>query len=182
MRGTWVSETLLGERLPRPPKDVPQLPDVVPHGLTERQLIERHSSDPGCARCHERIDPFGFALERYDAIGRYRERSEAGEPIETDSRLPDGTQLDGVADLRDYLLGPRRDDFLDQFCRKLLGFALGRATQLSDEPLLSEMKSRLSADEYRFHLAVETIVQSQPFRNLRGTRYDEPSPGPPLAD
>jgi len=72
LRGNWISEVVLGEKLPRPPKDVPILPEEAPVGLTERQLIERHSSDPKCARCHERIDHFGFALEGFDAIGRAR--------------------------------------------------------------------------------------------------------------
>ena len=69
LRGNWVSEVLLGEKLPRPPKGVPILPEEAPAGLTERQLIERHSSDEKCAGCHKRIDPFGFALEGFDAIG-----------------------------------------------------------------------------------------------------------------
>ena len=69
LRGNWIYETLLGERLPRPPVNVPDLPERVPEGLTARELIERHSSEPGCAKCHELIDPYGFALERYDTIG-----------------------------------------------------------------------------------------------------------------
>ena len=74
LRGNWVSETLLGERLPRPPANVPQLPEAVPTGLSARQLIEQHSSLPECATCHVRIDPYGFALEQYDAIGRRGQR------------------------------------------------------------------------------------------------------------
>ncbi len=123
LRGNWVSEVLLGEKLPRPPTNVPALVDIVPEGLTERQLIEQHSSDTACAKCHARIDPFGFALENFDAIGRKRSRKAAG--LKTDARatLPDGTRIEGLDGLRDYLRVVRRDVFIRQFCRKLRGYA-----------------------------------------------------------
>ncbi|MBI1375796.1 MAG: DUF1592 domain-containing protein [Phycisphaera sp.] len=164
LRGNWVYETLLGERLPRPPANVPQIPDAAPPaGLTARQLIERHSSDPACAKCHKRIDPYGFALEQYDAIGRTRPR-----PVDTKTTLLDGKPLEGIDGLRDYLTTDRRDTIVTQFCRKLLGFALGRETQLSDEPLLAEMRERLEANGYRFSVAVDAIVTSPQFRRIRG--------------
>ena len=167
LRGNWVSEVLLGERLPRPPKNVPQLADTVPAGLTERQLIEKHSSDTACAKCHQRIDPFGFALEGFDAIGRRRDRDLAGRPIDTKTKLPDGSEIDGLPGLRKYLLVNRRDIFLRQFCRKLMGYAIGRESQLSDEPLLTEMQHRLAKNGYRFSVAVDMIVQSRQFREIR---------------
>ena len=173
LRGNWVSEVLLGEKLPRPPKDVPLLPDEVPAGLTERQLIEMHSSVESCAKCHARIDPFGFALEGYDAIGRLRKTAAGEQKLDLSARLPDGTNLDGLAGLQSYLLTKRRDDFVRQFCKKLLGFALGRAVQLSDEPLLDEMQSRLAANDYRIGIAIEAIVTSPQFRMIRGRDYDE---------
>lgn len=163
LRGNWVYETLLGERLPRPPANVPQLPEDVPQGLTARQLIEKHSSVAACAKCHVKIDPFGFALEQYDAIGRLRSAS-----VDTRTKLEDGTQIDGIEGLREYLLTKRRNDVVRQFCRKLLGFALGREVQLSDEPLLERMVKRLSENQYRFHIAVEEIVLSDQFRKIRG--------------
>ena len=162
LRGNWIYETLLGQHLPKPPPDVPQLPDALPIGLTERQLIERHSGDPACAKCHVRIDPYGFALEAFDAIGRSREAAD------TKAKLPDGKTIEGLNGLRDYLLKDRRDEFVRQFCRKLLGFALGRGTQLSDEPLLDEMLKRLKANDFRIQSAVEMIVQSRQFREIRG--------------
>ncbi len=168
LRGNWVSETLLGERLPRPPKNVPQLPETVPGDLTERQLIEKHSSDAACVRCHERIDPYGFALENFDAIGRFRQTDEARHPIKSHSQLRDGTALDGVDGLRAYLATERRDAFLKHFCRKLLGYALGRAVQLSDEPLLAEIQAKLPEHDYRVSTAIETIVLSRQFRTIRG--------------
>lgn len=163
LRGNWVYETLLGERLPRPPANVPILPDDVPEGLTERQLIEQHSSVAECAKCHRHIDPFGFALEQYDAIGRMRPAT-----VDTATTLADGTQIAGLDGLRAYLSVDRRDAVVRQFCRKLLGFALGREVLLSDEPLLAEMQNRLRANDYRFSSAVETIVASPQFQTIRG--------------
>jgi hypothetical protein len=167
LRGNWISEVLLNEKLPKPPKDVPQLPDVVPAGLTERQLIEQHSSVPACAKCHARIDPFGFALEDFDAIGRRRGNATGLPTIDTRGKLLDGTAITGLDGLRSYLLTTRRDDFVRQFCRKLLGYALGRAVQLSDEPLLDEMQIQLEKNAFRFAAAVETIVISRQFRQRR---------------
>ena len=166
LRGNWVSEVLLHEKLPKPPKGVPQLPDVVPAGLTERQLIEKHSSITACAKCHARIDPFGFSLENFDGIGR--SRAAVQPPIDTRTKLLDGTEINGLDGLRSYLLTTRRDDFVRQFCRKLLGYSLGRGTQLSDEPLLQEMQQELAKHDYRFSAAIETIIRSRQFREIRG--------------
>ena len=170
LRGNWVSEVLLGEKLPRPPKEVPQLPagETKTDGLTVRQLVAKHTSVPLCASCHQRIDPFGFALEGFDSIGRRRDRDLAGRPIDTQTKLPDGSEINGLTGLRDYLLETRRDAFLRQFYRKLLGYALGREVQLSDEPLLTEIEQRLARSDYRFSVAVDMIVQSRQFREIRG--------------
>jgi hypothetical protein len=157
LRGTWLTEVVLGEKLPPPPKGVPILPEEAPANLTERQLIERHSSDANCAGCHKRIDPYGFALEGFDAIGRARQ-------ADTQTTLPDGTAVDGLNDLRDYLLTQRRDDFTRQFCRKLLGYALGRSVQLSDKPLIEQMMRT----DLCFGSLVDLIVRSSQFRDLRG--------------
>ncbi len=177
LRGNWVSETLLGERLPRPPKDVPQLPadEAALEGLTVRQLVEKHTSDAKCAICHQRIDAFGFALERFDAIGRRRDKDLGDRPISTSVKTMDGKEFDGVDGLRNYLLTVRRDAFLRQFCRKLLGYALGRAVQLSDQPLLADMQAELKAKDYRVDTALEMIVRSRQFREIRGreTAYDD---------
>lgn len=171
LRGNWVCETLLGETLPRPPKEVPGLPDEAPAGLSERQLTARHSTDPSCARCHLRMDPFGFALENYDAIGRYRTGDAAGLPIDSRARTADGTELAGIDGLRGYLLSQRRDGFVRQFCRKLLGYALGRAVQLSDAPLLDAMQEKLAAEHYSVGIVIEMIVRSPQFRNIRGREF-----------
>lgn len=157
LRGTWLTEVVLGEKLPIPPKGVPVLPEEAPANLTERQLIERHSRDENCMGCHKRIDPYGFALEGFDAIGRARQ-------ADTKTVLPDGTAVDGLASLRDYLLTKRRDDFTRQFCRKLLGYALGRSVQLSDKLLIEQMMK----SDLRIGTLVEFVVQSRQFREARG--------------
>ncbi len=158
LRGMWLSEVVLGEKTPNPPKGVPTLPEEPPTGLTERQLIERHSSDPACAGCHSRIDPYGFALEGFDAIGRWRS-------ADTQTVLYDGTQVGGMADLRDYLVRQRSQVFVKQFGRKLLGYALGRSVQLSDQPLIEQM---VATEQTRVGDLIEQIVLSPQFRQIRG--------------
>ena len=167
LRGNWVAEVLLGEKLPRPPKDVPRLPeDEATEQLTVRELTEKHSNDPKCYGCHRRIDPYGYALESFDAIGRFRDRDLGGRPIQTRTRVMDGAELDGLDGLRRYLLTQRRDAFEKQFCRKLVGYALGRGVLLSDGPLITEMRQALKTKS--LGAAFEAIVRSKQFREIRG--------------
>lgn len=168
LRGTFFTEMLLGEKLPKPPKNVPPLAEAPPEGLSERELTALHSSAAACAGCHARFDSYGFALEEYDAIGRRRDKDTAGKPIDAATALPDGTPVAGAADLRTYLATARGAAFERQFVRKLLGFALGRGVQLSDEPLLDEIQAALAANGHRASVAVEAIVQSPQFRQIRG--------------
>lgn len=169
LRGNWVFETLLGDKLPKPPPGVPQLPEAVPAGLNERQMIEQHSSVAACARCHIKIDGFGFAMEGFDPIGRARVQ-----PGDLSGQLADGTRLTGLSGLKQYLGTARRDEFVRHFCKKLLGYALGREVRLSDEPLLRDMTKRLAGNEYRFQEAVEAIVLSPQFRMIRGADRVDP--------
>jgi hypothetical protein len=169
LRGNWLAEVLLGDKLPKPPKDVPRLPeDEAAESLTVRQLTEKHSNDPRCYGCHRRIDPFGFSLEAFDAIGRSRGKDLGGRPIDTRVRVLDGSEFDGLPGLRAYLVDRRRDAFLRQFCRKLLGYSLGRGVLLSDGPLLTRMRDDLKAGDHRFSGAVESVVLSRQFREIRG--------------
>ena len=133
-----------------------------------RQMTERHVSDESCANCHIRIDPFGFALESFDAIGRFRLEDLVGQTVDSRAELRDGTKFEGLDGLRSYLLKERRHDFLEQFCRKLLGFAIGRSVELSDQPLLDTMVQKLTENDYRFSAAVEAILGSEQFRLHRG--------------
>ena len=167
LRGNWIYETLLGQKLPKPPLNVPVLPEAIPDNLTARQLIEKHSSSKECAKCHERIDPYGFALEQFDAIGRKRES-----PMDTSTVLYDGTKIDGIKGLQHYIVSQRLDDFLEQFCRKILGYSLGREVQLSDIPLIEQMKNNLKKSDYRFHELVQQVVSSDQFRKIRGRLFE----------
>jgi hypothetical protein len=169
LRGNWLCEVLLGEKLPRPPKDVPRLPeDEAAETLTVRELTEKHSSDPKCFGCHRRIDPYGYSLEAYDAIGRFRDRDLGGRPIDVKTKVMDGSEIEGLDGLRNYLLTKRRDAFLKQFCRKLLGYSLGRGVLLSDAPLINEMRDQLRKNDHKLGVAFETIVRSKQFREIRG--------------
>ena len=169
LRGTWVVETLLGRRIPNPPDDVAQLDEdeVNKDGLTMRQQLERHRADAACATCHAKIDPYGFALEAYDPIGRLRERDRNGNPIDARAEPLDADAFEGLTGLQAYLL-KHQDEFTKQFCRKLVGYALGRSVELSDEPLLAEMQAQLKTHGYRFSTAMLTLVKSSQFRRHRG--------------
>lgn len=174
LRGAWITEVLMGEPSPRPPKDVPQLPpDEATESLTVRELTERHTSDKRCAGCHARIDPYGFTLERYDAIGRRRDQDLGNRPINDRATLRGGAQVQGLDGLRQYLLTSGREAFVRQFCRKLLGYALGRAVQLSDEPLLDTMQTQLAANGYRVGTAIDIILGSRQFREIRGRDHEQ---------
>jgi hypothetical protein len=173
LRGNWVVETLLGEKLPKPPPNVPQLPESeIGTDLTTRQLTERHTKEASCAACHIRIDPFGFAFENYDPIGRLREKDTAGRPVDAKSRLRDGTEFEGIDGLRNYLLTNKKDVIVRLFCRRLLGYALGRAVALSDETLINEMVAELNKNNGRVQAAVRTIVRSPQFRMIRGSEAE----------
>jgi hypothetical protein len=173
LRGNWVVETLLGEKLPRPPPDVPKLPEEEGSNtsLTTRQLVEKHVQNESCAVCHVRIDPFGFAFERYDAIGRLREKESSGLPIDCRATLRDGTEFEGIDGLRNYLLTKKKDVFVRLFCRRLLGYALGRSVALSDQVLIDQMAAAMSNDNAPLSEAVQMIVQSPQFQCIRGANF-----------
>jgi hypothetical protein len=172
LRGTWVVETLLGREIPNPPDDVPQLAsdEVDKDRLTMRQRLERHRSDAACATCHAKIDPYGFALEAYDPIGRLRDEDLLGNSIDAHAEQKNGKSFEGLRGLQTYLL-ENQDEFIKQFCQKLLGYALGRAVELSDEPLLADMQMQLAQNGYRFSAAVMPIVKSRQFRRHRSRNH-----------
>ena len=174
LRGNWVVETLFGEKLPLPTAHVPQLPaEEGADKLTVRQQVEKHAKAAECAVCHVRIDPFGFALEKYDPIGRLREKDLGGLAVDTHAKLRDGTEFDGIDGLRTYLLTKKKDVVVRLFCRRLLGYSLGRAVALSDTLLLDEMEAELSKNDGRISAAVQAIVQSKQFRMVRGSGFGE---------
>lgn len=181
LRGNWILDDLLGIPTPPPPNAVPDLPmdEKNDEGLTVAQLLARHRSDKACAVCHDRIDPFGLALETFDPIGRYRERDLNGKQIETRIQLHDETLVENSTGLMDYLgQEKQRRLFTRRFCRKILGYALGRTVLPGDEPLLAEIEKKLQANNYRFSVIVESIITSRQFRHLR----HDPLPTPAEKD
>jgi hypothetical protein len=168
-RGYWVVRRLLGERIPPPPPAVPELPkDEAKLGkLTLPQLLARHRADKSCAGCHRRFDAIGVVFEGYGPVGERRNRDLGGRPIETAAVFPDGDSRNGLPGLRDYLRDKRQDDFVDNLCRKLFSYALGRSLILSDKSTLDQMRARLAAENFAFGSLVEAIVTSPQFLNKR---------------
>lgn len=175
LRGNWVYETLLGQKLPRPPANVPQLPEKETgnNGKSMRQLVEMHVRAPECANCHKRIDPFGFALEHYDPIGRLRDKDLGGLPIDSNVQLANDVAFKGIDGLREYLLTKKSDVFLRVFCRRLLGYALRRSVTLSDQVLIDAMVDKVKTSDARVSDLVLAIVTSPQFRMIRGGDYPE---------
>jgi hypothetical protein len=169
-RGYWVVRRLLGEAIPPPPPTVPELPkDEAKLGeLTLPQLLARHRADASCAGCHRRFDSVGLAFEGFGPVGERRTKDLGGRPVQTRATFPDGAERDGVEGLREYLRAKRQDDFVENLCRKLFSYALGRSLLPSDDKALGEMRARLAADGYRFGSLVESIVTSPQFLNQRG--------------
>jgi hypothetical protein len=166
-RGQWILANLLASSPPPPPPDVPALQSVVDgRKLTPREQLEMHSSNRVCAACHVRMDPLGYALENFDVIGAWRTEDE-GSPIDVSARLPDGTNIDGVAGLRQVLLD-RKDDFTRAFTERLMTYALGRGVEPLDGPAVRAIVRRTAADDYRIRNVILGIVESEPF-NLRRT-------------
>jgi mono/diheme cytochrome c family protein len=169
-RGYWVVRRLLGERIPAPPPEVPELPkDEAKTGdLTLPQLLARHRQEKSCAGCHQRFDSIGLVFEGYGPIGERRERDLGGRPVDAQATFPDGSEGAGLDGLRRYLFEERQEDFLDNLCRKLLAFGLGRGLLPSDEAIIKKMRASLAADGYRFDCLIESIVTSPQFLNKRG--------------
>jgi mono/diheme cytochrome c family protein len=174
-RGYWVVRRLLGERIPAPPPQVPELPrDEAKLGsLTLREVLERHRADPSCAGCHERFDGIGIAFEGYGPIGERRELDLGGRGVDTNAVFPGGAEGAGLDGLLDYLRLHRESEFIDTLCRKALAYALGRTLILSDEPLIEEMKASLAREGQRIGVIFEAIVRSRQFQTKRGRRFSD---------
>ncbi len=166
VRGDYLYQVVLGFSSPPPPPNVPQLPEGAVKPASLREALMVHRTDQACAVCHDRIDPLGFALESFDPIGRFRTTDETGGKIDDTGELKDGTKFQGIAGLRDYLQ-KNQAQFTAQFCRKLLGYALGRQTLPSDRALLAQMQAALQQNGGRVSAAVVEIVSSRQFLNRR---------------
>jgi hypothetical protein len=169
---------LLGERIPPPPPNVPEIPaDEKKFGnLTLRETMARHRAEKSCAACHDRFDSFGLVFESFGPVGERRIIDLSGSAIDTRVMFPNGATGDGVVGLRDFFRGPARDAFSDNLCRKLLAYGLGRTLIPSDDQTIATMKANLARDGFRFESLVATIVTSPQFLNRRATATPKEQP------
>ena len=166
IRGKWILENILGMPPPPPPADVPELKDTTVSGkLSVRERLAEHRANPACASCHNPMDPLGFALENYDAVGRWR-TADGGEPIDPSGELADGTHVAGVSDLEQALLD-RPELFASALAEKLLTFALGRGVERHDAPASRKIVRAASEDNFRFSSLILGIASSTPFQMRR---------------
>ena len=163
LRGKWIMENILGTPPPPPPPNVPSLAEnEQTKVLTMRQRMEQHRANPACASCHVRMDPLGFALENFDAVGGWR-TSDAGVPIDSSGVLPDGTKFNGPGELRNLLL-TKRDQFAATVTERLLTYALGRGVDYYDQPAIRNILRQAAPSDYRWSSLVLGIVKSTPFQ------------------
>ena len=168
VRGKWILENLLGTPPPPPPPDVPELEEQAESGgaTSLRARLEAHRANPVCSGCHSRMDPLGFALENFDAVGQWRDADAGGAPIDTAGVLPDGAAFDGLPALRDILHG-RRGEFVATVAEKLLTYALGRGVEHYDRPAIRAIVREAAADDYRWSSIILGITRSLPFQMRR---------------
>ncbi len=169
-RGRWVLEQILGSPPPPPPPNVPELEeehDAIT-GTTLRERLEQHRDDPACANCHAKMDPIGFAMENYNAIGRYRTK-DGEQDIDTAGQLPDGTSFEGFSDLK-HILKNRKKQFAQCLTEKMLTYAIGRGLEYYDRPTIERIVTELETKDYRISVLITEIVKSDPFRLRRGTK------------
>lgn len=165
LRGRWLLETLLGETVQPPPPGIPALRESSPEHGSLREQLEQHRADPACSSCHQLMDPLGFALEQFDAVGRLRQQDGVF-PVDASAVLPDGTQIQGVSGLVSVLQQPKRQQqFQRLFIRRLLGYALGRELDRFDEPVIEHCLHQLQQQGQRSGVLLEEIAVSVPFRS-----------------
>jgi hypothetical protein len=166
-RGHWILTNLLAAPPPPPPPDIPALKTTLDgRVLSAREQLELHRADPACSSCHAKMDPLGYALESFDAVGVYRTQ-EAGRPLDVTATLPDGTEFRAPSGLRKVMM-ERKDEFTRAFTERLLTYALGRGTEAPDMPTVRGIARAAAQDGYRLRAIILGIVKSEPF-NLRRT-------------
>ncbi len=164
LRGRWVLESLLGDKVPPPPPDVPALEEAETAGhKTLREQLEVHRLKSECASCHDKMDPLGFGLENFDALGRWRDR-DRGQEIDAKGTLPSGKTFSGPAGLKSVLM-ERKDAVIKHLVRKMTGYAYGRELNKFDECVVDRATEALQQNEYRSSVLVEQIAMSFPFRH-----------------
>jgi hypothetical protein len=164
----------MGTPPPAPPPNVPALKDQAQGGkiLSIRQLLEEHRKNPPCSTCHAVMDPLGFALETFNAVGDYRTKDASG-PIDSSGQLADGTKIKGVVELREALL-KHPEYFVGTLTEKLLTYALGRPLEYYDMPVVRRIVDQAAGKDYRFSSLITGIVKSEPFEMKRAPESDAP--------
>jgi len=172
MRGKWVLANILGSPPPAPPADVPALNEAGAEGQprSQRERMEMHRKNPACAACHQRMDPLGFALENFDAVGKWRTQAD-GAPIDASASLPDGTGFSSAAGLRS-LVASHKEDFARTLASKLLAYAIGRGIEFSDQPAIRKIAHESAQNAYRWSSIILGVVNSVPFRMGTATPSD----------
>jgi hypothetical protein len=170
-----VIESLLGEKIPPPPPDVPALDDKAAEkdtGFSLRRQLEQHRLKAECAACHDKMDPLGFGLENYDVLGRWRDELH-GAPVDARGTLPSGEAYEGPAGLKQILLA-RKEKIIRHLARKMTGFALGRELNKFDNCVMDEAMTALANNDWRATVLVETIAMSYPFHHRFYPKQDQP--------
>lgn len=168
-RGVWVLEQVLGEHVPPPPPNIPTLEKQdkqTVENLTLRQRTELHVKDPACANCHKVLDPIGFGLENFDAIGRWRDRDDAGGAIDAAGELPGGKHFTSPKELK-AIIAARKNDLARNVTEKLLAYALCRQLEGYDEIVVDQLMQTIAKDGYRMQTLITEIVTSYPFTHRR---------------
>jgi hypothetical protein len=164
IRGRWLLANMFGSPPPPPPADVPDLKPAGVDGqpLALRQRMELHRKNTQCASCHRRMDPMGFSLENFDALGKWRSESD-GAPVDASATLPDGTRFDGLPGLRSFLAS-HQEDFVRTFASKLLAYGMGRGIEYTDLPAIRKISRDSAKDDYRWSSVLLGVVNSVPFK------------------
>lgn len=164
LRGRWILESIIGDRVPPPPPDVPELEESeeTEQPASLRKQLELHRTNPDCAACHDRMDPLGFGLENFDVLGRWRDKV-GDTPIDATGKLPSGESFSGPAELKSIIL-KKQDKVIEHLVKKMTGFALGRELNDFDQCIIRDASLALKANDFKPSSLVKTIATSFPFR------------------
>ena len=173
IRGKWVLDNLLGMPPPPAPADVPSIEEATKDGkkVTLREIMAQHSTNATCAACHVRMDPLGFALENYNAIGQWR-NTDGGSPIDSSGKLPGGFSFNGPVELKKVLSTEFRAAFVTTVAEKLLVYALGRGVEYYDKPTVREIVREARQNDYRLADLIVSVTKSMPFQMRRSYEHD----------
>jgi len=168
-RGKWLLENILGIAAPPPPPNVPALEEgeKVEASGSVRQRLEAHRTKPGCAGCHSLIDPLGFSLENFNAIGKWREK-DGNFAVDSTGELTTGQKFTGAADMANIFLTDRRDTYLRGLVKKMMTYALGRGVEPYDRPAVDAVLARMAKENHSFQSMMLGIAESLPFQKRRG--------------